>query len=110
MNTISKVIASCGLLLALPVLSGCAKQPTQLTEIRDLRPLVSFNVTGSAQQMTLYVDGQTYGPISQYLYPQAAVRLLAGEHLIEVRHGQSVIYSETRYFSEGLDYTIQVGR
>ncbi|MRJ42195.1 MULTISPECIES: hypothetical protein [Idiomarina] len=94
-------------LLALTLAVGCAKQPTRTTTIADTAPQVSFKVADAAG-LELVVDGVSYGDLAQYTYPERAVQLVPGQHLIIVRQGEQVIYQESRYFSEATQSTITI--
>ncbi|WP_194755490.1 hypothetical protein [Aliidiomarina indica] len=95
------------LCISLVVLGGCAKQPSRFTEIQDTSPTVNFKVQQPAG-LELWVDGLAYGALEQYVYPNKALSLLPGQHLIEIRHGGRVVFSEQVYFSQGTYRTIEV--
>ncbi|MCL4409096.1 MAG: hypothetical protein M1356_02050 [Gammaproteobacteria bacterium] len=99
------LIVACCLLLVV----GCAKQPTRLTGVVNDAPTVNFKVE-NPRNLNLWVDGVDFGPIASYTYPHLSVELLPGEHLIEVRNGMQVIYSQTHYFSEHTHRTLEVNR
>lgn len=93
--------------ISLMMLSGCAKQPTRFTQIEDTSPTVNFKVE-QANGLELWVDGLAYGAVEQYLYPNKALSLLPGQHLIEVRRGGRVVFSEQMYLSPSTYRTIEV--
>ncbi|RUO38003.1 hypothetical protein CWE15_10825 [Aliidiomarina taiwanensis] len=98
------IIAFC----ALVFLFGCARSVTTQTEVVDTRPVVSFVLNADSKGAQLYIDGLHQGEIDTYSYPNSAIRLLPGRHLVEVKKNGLVIYKETRVFSEGIDYKINV--
>ena len=70
--------------------TACAYQPHQETQVVDDRPQISFvwqydNI--EAEQAEVYVDGQRFGSVAEFAYPESSVPVLIGEHVIEVRHG-----------------------
>lgn len=90
---------------------SCAYQPHQTTQVVDDRPQLSFVWQRSsldANSATLFVDGQSFGSVAQYLYPNSSVPLLVGEHLIEVRTSNQIIFSKEDYFGENQDYKLEV--
>lgn len=90
--------------------ASCAYQPSQTTEVVDDRPQLSvvWQHSSDAENALLFVDGQSFGSVSQYLYPDNSVPILIGEHVIEVRTNGVVIYSEQGYFGENQDYQLEV--
>ncbi|RUO77518.1 hypothetical protein [Idiomarina seosinensis] len=91
--------------------TACAYQPHQETQVVDDRPQVSFvwqHDSVDADQAEVYVDGQRFGTVSEFAYPDNAVPVLIGEHVIEVRHGDTVLYSKRDYFGESISYKLEV--
>lgn len=95
------------LFLCTMVLVGCTKQPTEFTSVVDDSPTASFNVPDSSD-LTLWVDGISYGKLALYEYPSRALKLIPGQHVIEVRRDQQVIFKEKHYFSEATHRTIDI--
>ncbi|MAD52837.1 hypothetical protein [Idiomarina sp. UBA3162] len=92
--------------------TACAYQPHQETQVVDDRPQISFvwqydNI--EAEQAEVYVDGQRFGSVAEFAYPESSVPVLIGEHVIEVRHGTTVLYSKRDYFGESTSYKLEVG-
>ncbi|MCO4322583.1 hypothetical protein [Aliidiomarina quisquiliarum] len=94
--------------LTISVLSGCARTVTTQTEVIDTRPVVSFVVKVNTAGMHLFVDDLDQGALSNYQYPSSAIRLLPGQHKIEIKQNGKVLFTDARYFSEGIDYKIDV--
>ena len=91
--------------------SGCVYQPNQTTQAVDDRPQVSIawkHRSITPETAYLYIDGQNFGAVSQFLYPNNSVGVLIGEHLVEVRANGSVIYSQQQYFGEKQSYTVEI--
>jgi hypothetical protein len=91
--------------------TACAYQPHQETQVVDDRPQISFvwqydNI--DAEQADVYVDGQRFGTVAEFAYPANSVPVLIGEHVIEVRHGNTVLYSKRDYFGENMSYKLEV--
>jgi len=91
--------------------TACAYQPHQETQVVDDRPQISFvwqydNI--DAEQAEVYVDGQRFGTVAEFAYPANSVPVLIGEHVIEVRHGNTVLYSKRDYFGESISYKLEV--
>ena len=93
--------------------TACAYQSHQETQVVDDRPQISFvwqHASIDADQADVYVDGQRFGTVAEFAYPDNAVPVLIGEHVIEVRHGNTVVYSKRDYFGEGISYKLEVNK
>ncbi len=90
------------------IITGCARTVTTQTEVIDTRPVVSFVVKVNTAGMHLFVDDLDQGALSNYQYPSSAIRLLPGQHKIEIKQNGKVLFTDVRYFSEGIDYKIDV--
>jgi|SRR5690554_2430033 len=90
------------------ILAGCSNNVTKQTQVVDTRPVITFSVNTHTNGMFLFVDDLNQGALSDYEYPKSAIRLLPGQHKIEIKKNHKVVYSDTRYFSEGVDYKIDV--
>lgn len=96
-------------LFAVVSLSGCAKQPVSMTQEVDNRPTVSFSYSDEAiADYSLYIDGANYGQVEDYMHPERSVRVIPGAHLIEVRNGETVIFTTEVHYSENTHYTVKV--
>jgi len=94
--------------LTIFIVAGCANHVTTQTQVVDTRPVVSFSVNSQTNGMSLFVDDLDQGALSNYEYPKSAIRLLPGQHKIEIKKNNKVIFTDSRYFSEGVDYKIDV--
>jgi len=86
------------------LLSGCVQQPTQSEYTVDLRPAISFipkNDTQNTAAYTIFVDNLDMGPASEYLHEQAALRVLSGSHLIEIKRDQETVFRSKVYLGDG---------
>lgn len=90
--------------------ASCAYQPAQSTQAVDDRPQVSFmwQSNADASNSQLFVDGQSFGSVEQYLYPEHSVPVLIGEHVVEIRTNGKVIFRHQGYFGENQDYQLEV--
>lgn len=91
--------------------TACAYQPHQETQVVDDRPQISFvwqHDSIAADQAEVYVDGQRFGTVAEFAYPDNAVPVLIGEHEIEVRNGNTVLYSKRDYFGASVSYKLEV--
>lgn len=95
------------ILLCAFVLVSCAKQPTQFTSVVDSSPTANFKAMDTTG-MTLFVDGVNYGSLDQYVYPERAVTLIPGQHVIQIRKNDVVVFTEDVYFSEATHRTIEI--
>lgn len=84
------------------LLFGCAiNDPVQTQSVVDDRPRLTFDVSDSdPQSLELYIDGISYGSVIQYLNTTSSVRILPGQHEIEVTRGSQTVYQATQYFGE----------
>lgn len=85
------------------LLSGCVQTPTEDGYTVDLRPAISFiprDKTQDTTAYTVYVDNLNMGSASQYLDKEAALRLLSGSHLIEVKRNSETVFSTKVYLGD----------
>lgn len=90
-----KLLSAFFVLIFIASLSACAKQPTISETTVDLRPALSFTLASKKQDASsfeVFVDGLNMGSAEQYIQGKAALRVLSGTHLIQVKqHGQVVL-------------------
>ena len=99
------------LLLTITIgLTACVQTPTQTTSTVDNRPRVAFDekLPGEPSDYTVFVDGISYGLMSQYLVDEATLRLVEGTHLIEVEGASGVIFSTTVFLGASSTRVIKV--
>lgn len=98
------------LLLSL-VLVACVQTPTQSTQVIDDRPRLAFEPIGlqtEPAQYQIYVDGVSYGAMSEFLVDENALRIIAGRHLIEVKNSGQTIFSQDVFLGENSTRVIKV--
>lgn len=91
--------------------TSCVNQPIQTTQVVDDRPEISIVWEHNAvdeDSAYLFVDGQNFGPVSKFTYPDHSTHILIGEHLIEIKTNNQVIYSKQDYFGESQSYQLEV--
>jgi len=102
-----KTLLACTLML---LLVGCVQSPTKDTRVVDDRPGLTFDLQSSASRNhELFVNGVSYGPVSQYLEGSSRLRLVDGTHRIELLHNGEVTFSERVYLGAGVNRVIKVG-
>lgn len=91
--------------------TSCVNQPVQTTQVVDDRPQITIvwnHDTVDADSAYLFVDGQNFGPVSNFKYPTHSTHILIGEHFIEIKSNRQVIYSKQDYFGENQSYQLEV--
>ncbi|MEJ2042251.1 MAG: hypothetical protein P8X74_12915 [Reinekea sp.] len=99
------------------LLLGCAvKGPVNSASTVDDRPRISFDIKSyNPEDLELFVDNVSYGSAKGYLFhsdssAEAALRILAGKHKIELRMGREIVFAKTDYFAEGMLKVFKVSR
>lgn len=100
---IKKILLGCAMTAAL---AGCVNFPTEKASVVDNRPQLSFRTQQDGDAMQVFVDGIANGAVSQYREGRAALRVLPGTHVIEVRRGGGVVHTERVYVGDGVTKTI----
>lgn len=78
-------------------LTACVQAPTQTTQTLDDRPRLAFDeqLIGEPVDYEVVIDGISYGPLSQYLVNENALRIVEGTHRIEIlENGRRVFSTE----------------
>jgi hypothetical protein len=90
-------------------LLGCSVNgPVSSASVVDDRPRISFTVKKyDPEELELFIDQVSYGSVSQYLAEndsgaEAALRIIPGEHRIELRMNRTIVFDKTDYFGEGM--------
>lgn len=88
MKTVFAILLTIGL-------TACVQNPTQRTGVVDDRPRLAFEeqLPGEASVYEVVIDGISYGPMSQYLANENALRVISGTHVIEIKEGNSTVFS-----------------
>lgn len=88
------------------LLSGCVNTPTQTANIKDDRPMITFD--GAWSNDILILDGITIGSASEYRSGHSALKIESGTHRLEIIRDGEVIISERFYISDGATKTFIV--
>lgn len=84
-------------------LSGCVQMPTEKQSVVDHRPQISFRIAHEGQAVArVYVDRLDMGAAGDYAEGKAALRVLPGTHLVEVRLGNQQLLNERVYLADGV--------
>jgi hypothetical protein len=90
-------------LVAGSTLAGCARMPTENQSVVDQRPQISFQLGSDAQGAArVLVDRLDMGAAGDFATGKAALRVLPGTHLVEVRLGSAVLLNERVYLADGV--------
>lgn len=94
-------------IVAAGVLAGCA-MPTEEVRVIDNRPQISFRATSgaSSDDAAVFVDGLAVGRADDYRDGQAALRVLPGAHIIEIRRADGSISTQKIFVNDGVAKTI----
>lgn len=83
--------------------TGCVQMPTETSKGVDLRPRISFSVEkASALSARVNVDGEDSGAVSDYLDGKSSLRLLPGNHRIQVIEAGVLLIDEKAYLGDGV--------
>ncbi len=93
------------LLLSLGLISGCTYPKTEVKTVEE-RPTLA--IQGAPENAVLYVDGLSMGPAAQYDGRGQVLLLEVGTHLIEIKQGSSLLYSEKAFLGAGATKTITI--
>ncbi|HEX4583470.1 MAG TPA: hypothetical protein VH183_01490 [Burkholderiaceae bacterium] len=110
MRAVSSLLLVAGLLGSV-LCSGCVQLPTEKQGVVDLRPRVAFRVPEGNDSLLgaqVLVDGQMVGKVGDYLDGRNAVRVLSGNHAVQVVAGGQVLLDEKVYLGDGVDRTFLV--
>ena len=98
------------LVLALS-LFACMQYPTKSTQVVDDRPRIAIEVVqikGAITEYFLDIDGIDYGSINQYLLNENSLRVVAGNHSINIKRNGKVVSRQQVYLSENTTRVIKV--
>jgi hypothetical protein len=105
-KNITKIVAAGVLTSSLLLVGGCVRMPTEMHNISDMRPQISFKADSTvAKDSRILVDGLDMGLVSDYLEGKAAVRVLSGSHIVSVTSGGTVLLEEKVYLGDGVSRT-----
>jgi hypothetical protein len=77
------------------------------TNVRTGAAAPSLIVNGAPAGAVLYVDGLAMGPAAQYDGKPKMLAVLEGAHRVELRQGDTVVYSEQAFVSSGEIHTVR---
>jgi hypothetical protein len=97
-----KVLAT---LAAATLLSACSLPQTTVRSGSSQPGLI---VKGAPRGSTLFIDGLQIGWATQYDGDPDVLTVLEGTHAVEIRQGESVVYSEKTFVGAGETHTVQV--
>ena len=101
-------LTSCSLLGAL-LTAGCVQMPTEKAGISDMRPQISFSALAeSLHAARVSVDGMDTGTVGDYLANKSALRVLPGNHQIQVISSGAILLDEKTYLGDGVNRTFLV--
>ena len=104
-----KRLRAIAFLLCIFVSVGCTQFPTEKSNIVDMRPTISFKFEddsfGSARVM---IDGADSGAIEDYIDGEAALKVLSGTHLVQVKLNGKMLIEQKIYVGDGVNRTILV--
>lgn len=88
------------------LMSACSV--TETAQVLDDRPRVSFAYQQTSPQARVYVDGIDSGAVSQFKDNEAALRVLAGTHVIGIFERGHMIYEQKLYVADGVTQTVRL--
>ena len=97
-------ILAIGLSLACLGMAACTQMPTEKAGVTDMRPAISFRAEAEGGLSgRVIVDGMDVGAVADYQAGQSALRILPGNHRIQVVSGGSVLLDEKVYIGDGVN-------
>lgn len=107
-NSTRRLVATSALIGTL-FITGCVQMPTEKTGVSDMRPQISFHSTNeSLLPARIVVDGLDVGAMSDFISGTAALRVLSGNHWIQVVSGGMTLLNEKVYLGDGVNRTFLV--
>lgn len=96
-------------LLATAGMTGCVQMPTETASVVDQRPQISFQIGNESQQAArVLVDRLDMGAVGDYAAGKAALRVLPGTHVVEVRLGGQQLLNERVYLADGVSRSFRL--
>lgn len=96
-------------LLGAASVSGCVQMPTESQSVVDQRPQISFQIANEGQQAArVLVDRLDMGAVGDYVAGKAALRVLPGTHVVEVRLGSQQLLNERVYIADGVSRSFRL--
>jgi hypothetical protein len=89
--------------------TACTQVPTEKQGISDIRPQISFKAANEqVKAATVLVDGLPMGSVGNYIEGVAALRIVAGTHVLNVVLGNQVLLEQKFYLGDGVNRTFPV--
>ena len=109
MNRIFRQRVATVCLIGVLSFSGCTQMPTEKTGVSDLRPQISFSANSEdILAARVIVDGMDVGAVSDYKTNEGALRVLPGNHRVQVYSGGRVVIDEKVYVGDGVSRSFLV--
>jgi len=101
------IVATC---IATGAMNGCVQLPTEKQGAVDMRPRIGFDVhdTAMAAQARVIVDGLDAGPLNGFMNGVGTLRLLNGNHLVQVVLGSRAVLEQRIFLADGAQRQLQV--
>jgi hypothetical protein len=96
-------------LLVCVTLTACVQAPTRNTQVVDDRPGLAFELSSSAVNYELKVDGVSYGRVGQYQAGESLLKIIDGTHEVELLSDGKVVYQKEVYLGAGTNRILKVG-
>jgi hypothetical protein len=96
--------------LTISALTACVQMPTERQGAVDMRPRIMFDVSDSAAatQARVVIDGLDAGPLSAFSNGTGSLRLLSGNHVVQVIYGARAVLEQRIYLADGAQRQLQV--
>lgn len=96
-------------LILVSLLSACVQSPTHSTLSVDDRPGLIFELLSpKLENHELKVDGVSYGKVGQYKKDKARLKIISGNHLVQIFNQGTLVYEEKVYLGAGVDRILKV--
>ena len=104
-----RLLVGMGALAVVLLFSGCTQMPTERSGVSDIRPQISFNVDNeSLLSARVNVDGMDVGMIGDFVSGKSALRVLPGNHRIQVFGVGRMLLDEKAYLGDGVSRSFLV--
>lgn len=85
-------------------MTACVQFPTESQGVVDQRPQISFRSASGAwpADARVWIDGLDAGRLADFMQGSGALRVLSGEHLVQVFSGPAKLFEEKAYLGDGV--------
>lgn len=95
--------------LAAITMFGCTQMPTEKQSVADIRPQISFKISTEEFLLAVVsVDGLNMGKAGDYVDGVAALRVLAGTHVIKVELNGRTLSEDKVYLGDGVSRAVLI--